>query len=216
MNWTSTQAYPEPTPPVAGSTRFLIRAAELKDLHGIADVLTDSFHSRDGWEGLMRPVFRLGIYEDMRTRLREAKPTYALGGGANNAGSPYYACLVSVFPRSVAVSDVSEETVVGTVEIGVRSLELWTPGSYPHIYVSNLAVAPAYRRQGVASQLLIACEAIARQWGANDLYLHVLQNNRSARRLYFNLGYRLHRVETSLVDWLLRRPKRLLLRKPIK
>ncbi len=194
-----------------------IRAAQLKDLHGIADVLTDSFHSREGWEGWMRPVFRLGIYEDMRTRLRQAKPTYVLGADyANGGGTPYYACLVSVCPRSaVTVSDVPEETVVGTVEIGVRSLELWPPGSSPHIYVSNLAVAPAYRRQGVASQLLIACEAIARQWGAHDLYLHVLQDNRSARRLYFNLGYRLHRVEPSLIDWVFRRPKRLLLRKPI-
>ncbi|HIK11760.1 MAG TPA: GNAT family N-acetyltransferase [Oscillatoriaceae cyanobacterium M33_DOE_052] len=193
-----------------------IRAAQLKDLHGIADVLTDSFHSREGWEGWMRPVFRLGIYEDMRTRLREAKPTYGLGTSyAKGASNVYYACLVSVLRRSVAVSDLSEETVVGTVEIGVRSLELWTPGSSPHIYLSNLAVAPAYRRQGVASQLLIACEEIARQWGAHDLYLHVLQNNRSARRLYFNLGYRLHRVEPSLIDWFLHRPKRLLLRKPI-
>ncbi|GAB4302959.1 MAG: N-acetyltransferase [Oscillatoriaceae cyanobacterium] len=194
-----------------------IRAAHLKDLHGIADVLTDSFHSREGWEGWMRPVFRLGIYEDMRTRLREAKPSSAPGAGyVNGGGTPYYACLVSVLPRSGTVSDVPEETVVGTVEIGVRSLELWTPGASPQIYVSNLAVAPAYRRQGVASQLLIACEAIARQWGAHDLYLHVLQDNRSARRLYFNLGYRLHRVEPSLISWVLRRPKRLLLRKPIK
>ncbi len=106
------------------------------------------------------------------------------------------------------------ECLVGTVEMGLRSPPTWISGELrPYPYISNLAVGTEFRRQGVAQQLLISCERTALDWGVEDIYLHVLENNHQARQLYLKRGYRLHQVESSICAWLLRQPRRLFLRK---
>lgn len=164
-----------------------IRAAQLNDLTGVAEILTDSFHSQQGILGWAYPLLRLGIYEDLRNRLRST--------------SPHHVCLVAAIGDKLA----------GTVEMGVRSIELRASSSYP--YLSNLAVHPDARRQGVAGKLLLNCERVALSWGFHDLYLHVLENNHQARQLYFKLGYQLHSFDSSWSAWLLGRPRQLLLHK---
>lgn len=54
----------------------------------------------------------------------------------------------------------------------------------PHLY--NLAVAPAFRRQKIASRLISTAERIAKlEWGQEELYLHVdVNNNPGAAALY--------------------------------
>jgi len=84
---------------------------------------------------------------------------------------------------------------------------------YP--YLSNLAVEPRYRQRGVGQQLLLACERLVQEWGFHELYLHVLENNLPARRLYTKVGYQLHTVEADWVNWFMGRPRRLLLRKSL-
>lgn len=163
-----------------------IRAAQSADLTDVAEVLTDSFHSQQGIFGWAYPLLRLGIYEDLRNRLRST--------------SPHHTCLVALVGDQLA----------GTVEMGIRSTD-WVSSSHP--YISNLAVHPKHRRQGVARQLLLDCERVALSWGFDDLYLHVLENNHQARQLYFQMGYQLHQVDSRLSVWLLRRPRQLLLHK---
>jgi ribosomal protein S18 acetylase RimI-like enzyme len=139
------------------------------------------------------PMLRLGIYEDLRNRLRSS--------------SPHYVCLV-------AVAGVSEE-LAGTVEIALRSPYSWQSRSSQYPYISNLAVKTSSRRRGVARQLLLACERTALEWGYSDLYLHVLENNHHARQLYLKTGYQVRLVEPSYSAWLFRHPKRLFLHKPL-
>ncbi|NER38071.1 MAG: GNAT family N-acetyltransferase [Oscillatoria sp. SIO1A7] len=195
----STRPAPLAPEPSAGSSRFLIRTARPKELAGIAHVLTDSFHSSNGLCRWMHPLFRLGIYEDLRARLR--------------ASGSYYICLVAIaLPTSESSQEVSSPAV-GVVEMSLRPHSSWTTSCSQYLYLSNLAVSPPYRRQGVASQLLLACEEYAANWGFSELYLHVLENNREGRRLYFKAGYRLHRAEPILMLGLFPKPKRLLLRK---
>lgn len=182
---------------VGGASHFTIRVAQVRDLTTLAEILTDSFHSRTGFMRWAYPMLRLGIYEDLRNRLR--------------SNSPHYVCLVAVTNTST-VKDAGE-VVAGTVELALRSPPSWQPCASQYPYISNLAVRKSCRRQGVARQLLLACERTSLEWGFQDLYLHVLENNYQARQLYLKTGYQLHQVEPSYGAWLFGCPKRLFLHK---
>ncbi len=181
----------------ANPSRFTIRTAQARDLTTLAEILADSFHLRTGFMRWAYPMLRLGIYEDLRNRLR--------------SNSPHYACLVAV-ADSPAVAD-SGELLAGTVELALRSPPYWQKSAAQYPYISNLAVRKSCRRQGVARQLLLACERTSLEWGFQDLYLHVLDNNHQARQLYLKAGYELCQVEPSYSAWFFGRPKRLFLHK---
>lgn len=205
--------------PSGGQERFFIREAQAKDLATLAEILTDSFHPPEGLKGLMHPLLRLGIHEDLRTRLRSS--------------SPHSICLVALdvpfsripqqpdrFPEDPAQIDAATEgcAIVGTVEMTLRCIKTpaspaWQLTQSQHPYLSNLAVSAPYRRRQGASQLLYACEQIALQWGFPDIYLHVLENNRPARRLYYKTGYRVCSIESTCTAWLFGQPRRMLLHK---
>jgi ribosomal protein S18 acetylase RimI-like enzyme len=188
------QHQPSPARPRSGTTPFSIRAATTPDLNDIADILATSFHSRTGWNRWLYPLLRLGIYEDLKHRLRSANRQYL--------------CLV-------ALHDISEDndpdlsTIAGTVELTLRTAFPWSVAGFQYPYIANLAVRSESRRQGMAGQLLLTCETVAKEWGFTNIYLHVLEENHRARQLYAKLGYRLHRTETSLFG----KPNRLFLHK---
>lgn len=186
----------EPTTAVTpnASSKFQIRAATPADLTGVAQIIAESFHSQKGLLGCLFPLLRLGIYEDLRHRLAST--------------APYHLCLVAANTTNFNADDL-----VGTVEMGVKFNDSWTEVSKRVLYLSNLAVHPTYRRQGAASGLLLACEKVALNWGFQDLYLHVLENNHEARHLYFKLGYRVYKVESCLNAFFLRRSRQILLHK---
>ena len=195
-----TQDEPAPTGQnafTADASRFSIRTAQVRDLNTLAEILTDSFHPRTGIVRWAYPMLRLGIYEDLRNRLR--------------SNSPHYACLVAV-AGGASLHD-SGELLLGTVELALRSPPYFSKSTSEYPYISNLAVRKSCRRQGVARQLLLACERTSLEWGFPDLYLHVLENNHEARQLYLKAGYQLRLVEPSCGAWFFGRPKRLFLHK---
>jgi ribosomal protein S18 acetylase RimI-like enzyme len=162
--------------------------------------------------GWMYPLFWVGIYEDLRNRLYSK--------------TKHYACLVAVgIPGAGNISKASSphatsasedrNLVVGTVELARRSYPLFHPRIGHCLYISNLAVETEYRRRGIAYQLLSACEHMALEWGYQDLYLHVLEDNHAARRLYTKVGYKLQGTEAGLSSWLLGHPRQLFLRKSL-
>lgn len=55
--------------------------------------------------------------------------------------------------------------------------------------VMNVAVDPAYRRQGVGKGLMLALMAVLRQAGVRTLALEVRASNEAAQALYKNLGF---------------------------
>lgn len=176
---------------------FHIRAAQFGDLTGLAEILADGFHSQNGMFGWAYPLLRLGIYEDLRNRFRSP--------------SSHHVCLVAVDPNTDRTGVLND--LAGTVEIALRSTDLWQCDGSRYPYISNLAVCSTHRRRGVARQLLLNCERVALSWGFQDLYLHVLENNHQARQLYFKLGYRLHQVDSNWSAWLLGRPRQIFLHK---
>jgi GNAT superfamily N-acetyltransferase len=173
-----------------------IRSARLPDLSALSAILLEGFHPSTSWQWL-QPFVRLGIQEDLRQRLSHE--------------SSHYVCLI-------ASSQTEEHThqgadLVGTVEISLRSPDVWLRGTQPYPYLSNLTVRAAWRGQGVAQQLLVASEHVALSWGFQDLYLHVLEQNYPARNLYQKAGYRLQQSDAFWYRWLPWRSPRLLLHK---
>ena len=177
-----------------------VRSASLEDIPTLATVLTDSFHPPGGLMYLMHPLFKLGVCEDLRSRLR--------------SNSSKYNCLVAISKDSEVTA--SKNVIVGTVEISVRSnCNSYSSIGSPYPYIANLAVDRPYRRQGVAKKLLTKCEQIARTWGFSELSLHVLENNERAKKLYLGTGYKLIKIESNFSNWFLNTPRRLLLSKKI-
>jgi ribosomal-protein-alanine N-acetyltransferase len=56
-------------------------------------------------------------------------------------------------------------------------------------YIQTLEVAPDRRKQGIATELLVRCEALAMAAGANAVWLHVAEKNAPAIHLYQAHGY---------------------------
>jgi ribosomal protein S18 acetylase RimI-like enzyme len=177
----------------ATGSEIEIRSARARDLPDITEILVESFFPARKFWFWTRPIFRLGIYEDLRGRL--------------NSSSPHYRCVIAI-AREIS----REETIIATAEIGIKTGSLLGKG-IP--YISNLAVLPAHRRRGIARTILRECERVALEWGFDELSLHVLDNNLAARELYFSNGYRLQKVDGQLSAWLFDKPKRLFLHKKL-
>ncbi len=56
-------------------------------------------------------------------------------------------------------------------------------------HITNLAVAPAYRQQGVGRALLSALMAVAREAGCVSMTLEVRESNEVAQHLYRSCGF---------------------------
>lgn len=174
------------------SSSLSIRPIRTSDVATAAELLSSTFYGQDGWLRWLVPIFQLGIAQDLHLRCV--------------APPPRSVCLVVLW---------KEQRVVGMVELSSRYLDVWSTKPLLVLYVSNLAVARSLRRQGIGSQLLMACEPIAKSWGFQELYLHVKDENQVARGLYHKLGYRLHRLELPMWAALLGHSQHLLLRKSI-
>lgn len=176
------------------SCRFQVRTATPADLTSVAQIIAESFHSQNGIWAWAFPLLRLGIYEDLRHRLVSS--------------TSHHVCLVVVDTAANTPNNL-----VGTLEVGVRFSDSWTEVGKVFPYLSNLAVSSKCRRQGAASQLLQASEKFVREWGFEDLYLHVLENNHQARQLYLKFGYRVHKVESNWNILFFRNSRQILLHK---
>jgi ribosomal protein S18 acetylase RimI-like enzyme len=166
-------------------------------LYEISEILTDSFPLTPPFMPWLNPLIRAGIHEDLRSRLRST--------------TPHYACLVAIDARPQR----GEESLVGTVEIGLRTGNPWQPKTSQYVYLSNLAVRQSMRRQGIAQQLLLSCERRVADWGYRRVYLHVLETNEQAKQLYFKLGYEVEEIQPSWGSFLFGQPKRIFLRKEL-
>lgn len=178
-----------------------VRAARTEDLPRIIAVLLGSFYPQIEATHWFYWLMRIGIREDIKTRLK--------------THSSQYACLVAARVSATTSRQQSAGTVVGTIEISQRLCETWRFFPPKRAYLSNLAIDPSHRRQGAAKQLLHTCERVALQWGFDCAYLHVMADNQAARSLYAQAGYQPCEVSNPILAGLGIRPERLLLSKPL-
>jgi ribosomal protein S18 acetylase RimI-like enzyme len=149
------------------------------------------------------PLFKLGIAEDLRHRLRSHVSS------SNHGKFQQQVCSIAVYV------DRGQPQVVGTIEVGVRTNSYHKFTDPRHVYISNLAVSRDFRRRGIAQELLRNCEQLTKSWGYTELHLHVMGNNERGRNLYQKLGYEIVLSEFvwSIIPW--HRPERLFLRKQL-
>ncbi|CAM9993814.1 unnamed protein product [Ectocarpus fasciculatus] len=84
-------------------------------------------------------------------------------------------------------TSVEDGSLAGFVDIDGREKRPGQTGVRP--YLSDLAVADRYRRMGIGTELVKACEDACIEWGYDDMYLKVREGNVAAEKLYENLGY---------------------------
>ncbi|WP_373541556.1 GNAT family N-acetyltransferase [Chamaesiphon sp.] len=181
-----------------------IRAVREDEIHCVADIITRSFHFDRGWMAWFTPLFKLGIAEDLRHRLRSNVPS------TNPNKIQQQVCSIAVY------TDRDSTQVIGTIEVGVRTSHNYRqPTPHRYVYISNLAVSRDFRRRGIAQGLLENCEQLTRSWGYSELHLHVMGDNERGRNLYEKLGYELVSSELvwSIFPW--HRPERLFLCKQL-
>jgi ribosomal protein S18 acetylase RimI-like enzyme len=75
----------------------------------------------------------------------------------------------------------------------------------PLINIHDLAVVPAYRRQGVGRRLLERVEARGREWGCCKLTLEVREDNHVAQQLYWRAGFAHAASDAGTRSWFLER-----------
>jgi ribosomal protein S18 acetylase RimI-like enzyme len=170
-----------------------VRPLQSVDLSKAADIISDSFQIGAAFGGWFRPLFRIGIYEDLRNRLDVQPPDRAV-------------CLVATINHQAT-------EVVGTIEISARLPMYNSTANRRYLYISNLAVDGNYRRLGIGRELVTQCESIAKKWGFTDIYLHVMADNSAGQRLYSGLGFEILSSDQPwhIIPW--HRPQRLFLRK---
>ncbi|TYQ27657.1 GNAT family N-acetyltransferase [Pseudanabaena sp. UWO310] len=190
---------------------FTIRQANPRDVGYVSEILTESFYRSVDRQvhflhrcfvDMVYPLLRYGIMLDLSSRFGEKTPCYA--------------CLVATHPANKSLP-------IATLEICMRYVptkghqNFWLGREMQqHPYIFNLAVHPHWRRRGVAKQLLLAAEGTVKQWGYSQLYMHVLEDNQTARNLYDRVGYQMYDREGNLNYWLLRKPRRFLLQKKLR
>lgn len=190
----------------------MIRKAVPEDLLQLTDLLTSSFYQRAGWMGWIYPVVKLGIQEDLKQRIKTQKPNYACLTAINSAPK----VAVASADHAHQIGSQQTELVAGTLELSERQSWPWQSLSPKYIYLSNLAVRADVRRRGIARALLAHAEQLALGWQIQDIYLHVMEDNVEARKLYRKAGFSLFQAEDSVSSWLGFKARRLLLHKSLR
>ena len=142
--------------------------------------------------GLFSGMMSAGLQADIRYRM--AKP--------------------SLYQAFVAVNAI--EQVVGTVEVQIQQSTSWLGLTGRYAYLSNLTVDFRYRRSGLAAALIHACEQQVIAWDEEQILLHVMAENTSARRLYLRSGYRIQSRRHGLFFFAGRWEERLLLNRSLR
>lgn len=109
-----------------------------------------------------------------------------LFNGCSEPAEHYAARLAD--PRRV---DTPLLALVAGTAVGIANLRLLAPVFYPEPYaeLTELYVEEAYRRQGLGRALVEFAERLARQGGAQEMYILSGAENSSAQAFYRAIGY---------------------------
>jgi len=134
--------------------------------------------------------------------------------------SAMLAALKQPYRSSIYAVDTNSNQIVGYVEVYMsearfvmdevsKSIHLsvspdaatlpTSPDSSAMPKIANLAVSPNARQAGVGRQLVSRCIALARMWGAQEVYLTVEPDNTAALSLYSKMGFEMRHLSKGLL-----------------
>jgi len=154
----------------ARSERFAVEPAGEEDLEAAADLCVDIFFGRPG----MNPFRSSNLARLQNEQLADLEGKYEAGG--------------------TTFFKVAEGgTLVGFAELTISRTMKYLGGGIPDAdarpVLANLAVSEDFRRRGVGSVLVRACEAEAWGQGYREVVLQVEEDNERARTFYAARGY---------------------------
>lgn len=112
------------------------------------------------------------------------------GGGAEPPRADHEPDWLSEVHAALSSEDVrlfvaeADGTIVGTARVEFAERPYFRIADIRRVYV-----VPAWRRRGVATELMRVAEDAARRGGAREVRLSVVAENAPALRLYRKLGY---------------------------
>ena len=95
----------------------------------------------------------------------------------------------AIFKEALGEVGARERNLLRKMPLAQLAASVLPAGHIVCPVLSNLAVASAARRTGLARVLCEACEAAALEWGFGAIMLQVEEENTPARGLYTKLGY---------------------------
>jgi GNAT superfamily N-acetyltransferase len=157
----------------ADDSGHVVRLAKQGDLAAIGKLHLDGFIP-DDMPSLPLPIFMLQIQENR---------VYKLEKFMENVLERY--CDGSDF----CIAETENGIVLGAVDISDKEMKSAAHNITEGLYLSSMVVDPAYRRLGIASELLQAAENQAVARGAACMWLFVQKDNDAAMALYERHGY---------------------------
>lgn len=174
--------------------------ADIKDYPRVASLLVDAFYTDSKTpENNLSLMQKRSLERDQNLDLR------ARYGRNTGKGS---------IESTILVADEEKDDAIGCVALGTtpfvgQEAQLNIRDLYAYAnrrdngdaclrpVVANLAVRPDARRKGIAKKLMLECETVCREWGYDEVWLLVEQDNPKARKLYKKLGYKVVKTETD-------------------
>ncbi len=146
----------------------------------------DVFHDLRAVAELIRTCFNLDA-DGMRF------VTHMLRASEN----PRYLRRLVLHPESASLPIVGYVWEEDGRIVGNTSLIRMSGGGVRRFVIANVAVAPAYRRRGIARHLVQAALDLARRKRAQEVWLQVKEENQGAQALYRELGFRTEAVRAT-------------------
>jgi ribosomal protein S18 acetylase RimI-like enzyme len=181
------------------SCRFKVEEVGRRDLDEASQLCVRVFFGREDtpWKAAQLRQLYSEQYGDLKSRCMKVRENIMFKMVdtmcVTTLGLLLYGSFFSpLFSSHFSLSDCNQ--MVGFVEVGAQPGTKYGMGeSVPELdirpVISNLAVDPEWRRCGLGSELVAACEETVRQWGYDEMVLQVEEDNESAIRFYERLGF---------------------------
>lgn len=92
-------------------------------------------------------------------------------------------------PEAVLVAEKDDQTLIGFLEVGLRSHADGCDVRTPVGYVEGWYVSPNYRGKGIGAQLLAAAQDWARAQGCIEMASDTQWDNHLSQRVHAALGF---------------------------